>query len=51
MVPLRKDGPLSPAPNQGVVSSFGVDLGAYEVIWRNPDGTIDRTKIDRDDGG
>ena len=39
VVPLRKSGPLMPAPKKGVSLAFGLDELHGEFIIRYPDGT------------
>ncbi len=47
VVPLRERGPLSPGFTGSVSIGFGID--GDDFIWRNPDGSIERTKLTDDD--
>ena len=47
VVPLRKHGPLSPKRKRGISIGFGIE--GDDFVWRNPDGSIERTKLTDDD--
>ena len=50
VTPLRKSGPLKPAPRQGVSISFGIDIDDDDnLVIRWPDGSITRDKLDLGD--
>ena len=52
VTPLRKSGPLKPAPRQGVSISFGIDIDDDDcLVIRWPDGSITRDRLDLDDDG
>ena len=45
VTPLRREGPLKPAPRHGVTLGFGIDLTADgTLIIRFPDGSIERIR-------
>ncbi len=45
VTPLRREGPLKPAPRHGVTLGFGIDLTADgSLIIRFPDGSIERIR-------
>lgn len=45
MAPLRKSGPLKPA-GKFLSTAFGVDR--EDVVFRNPDGSIERRRIGKE---
>lgn len=47
VVPLRKKGLLSPASKGSVYCGFGIEDG--DLVFRNPDGSIERHKLTDDE--
>ncbi len=47
VVPLRKKGLLSPESKGSVYCGFGIEDG--DLVFRNPDGSIERHKLTDDD--
>lgn len=48
IVPLRPGSPLEPHGDEPQ-ATFGVDLEEAAIIITNPDGSIERTKVDDDE--
>ena len=48
-MPLRNSGPLAPKSKQPGTVSCGFGIEGDDFVWRNPDGSIERTKLIDDD--